>query len=30
MAALFRKRQKNDNGGLKALSETELEGIGGG
>lgn len=30
MAALFRKRKKNDNGGLKALSETELEGIGGG
>ena len=30
MAALFRRRKKNKNEGLRALNETELEGIGGG
>ena len=30
MSALFRRRQKNKNEGLRALSETELEEIGGG
>lgn len=30
MAALFRRRQKNKNEGLRALGKTELEGIGGG